>query len=80
MSPSRWISHAPSYLFGKLGTELEVFMNATGSHWTYEAVQTLISLVREGAPASVISLKLKRPITEVRAKIGDLGLTPPAEA
>ncbi len=55
-------------------------MNATGSHWTYEAVQTLISLVREGAPASVIGLKLKRPISEVWAKIGDLGLAPPVEA
>jgi hypothetical protein len=55
-------------------------MNPTEPRWTYEAVQALISLVREGAPASVISLKLKRPITEVRAKIGDLGLTPPAEA
>jgi hypothetical protein len=55
-------------------------MNAPDSHWTYEAVQTLIALAREGVPPSVISLKLKRPITEVRAKIGDLGLTPPAEA
>jgi hypothetical protein len=54
-------------------------MNPTGSHWTYEAVQTLISLAREGTPASVISLKLKRPIEEVRAKINDLGLTSPAE-
>jgi len=55
-------------------------MNLTESLWTYEAVQTLIALVREGAPAPVISLKLKRPITEVRAKINDLGLTPPADA
>jgi hypothetical protein len=55
-------------------------MNPTGSYWTYEAVQTLISLVKEGVPASVISLKLKRPITEVRAKINDLGLTAPVEA
>jgi len=47
-------------------------MNVTGSHWTYEAVQTLIALVKEGAPASVISLKLKRPITEVRAGSGNL--------
>jgi hypothetical protein len=69
-----------SYLLGKGGTYLEVFMNPTESHWTYEAVQTLIALVKEGVPASVISLKLKRPITEVRAKIDDLGLTPPAEA
>lgn len=55
-------------------------MNLTGSHWTYEAVQTLIALVKEGVPALVISLKLKRPITEVRAKINDLGLTAPMEA
>ena len=55
-------------------------MNPSESYWSYEAVQALISLIREGAPASVISLKLKRPITEVQAKIGDLGLTPPAEA
>ena len=55
-------------------------MTPTESHWTYEAVQSLIALVREGAPASVISLKLKRPISEVRTKINDLGLTPPAEA
>jgi hypothetical protein len=55
-------------------------MNLTDPHWTYEAVQTLIALVREGAPASVISLKLKRPITEVRTKINDLGLTRPADA
>jgi hypothetical protein len=54
-------------------------MNPTESYWSYEAVQALISLVRERAPASVISLTLKRPITEVRAKINDLGLTPPAE-
>ncbi len=55
-------------------------MNPTGSQWTYEAVQTLIALAKEGAPASVISLKLKRPISEVRAKIVDLGLATPAEA
>lgn len=47
--------------------------------WTYEAVQTLMSLAREGMPASVISLKLKRSITDVRAKLSDLGITPAAE-
>lgn len=47
--------------------------------WTYEAVQTLLSLAREGMPASVISLKLKRSITDVRAKLNDLGVTPAAE-
>jgi hypothetical protein len=54
-------------------------MNSAGSAWTYEAVQSLIALAREGVPVSVISLKLKRPITEVRAKLDDLGVTPPAE-
>ncbi|GEO13685.1 hypothetical protein [Microvirga aerophila] len=54
-------------------------MNPTESHWNYEAVQALIALVKEGVPASLISLKLKRPISEVRAKIDDLGLTPPPE-
>ena len=47
--------------------------------WTYEAVQMLLSLAREGMPASVISLKLKRSITDVRAKLSDLGVTPAAE-
>ncbi len=54
-------------------------MDVAGSHWTYEAVQALISLAREGVPVSVISLKLKRSVTEVRAKLSDLGVTPVAE-
>jgi hypothetical protein len=55
-------------------------MNGAEPRWTYEAVQTLVSLAREGVPVSVISLKLKRSITEVRAKLNDLGITPPSEA
>lgn len=47
--------------------------------WTYEAVQKLMLLAREGAPASIISLKLKRSITDVRSKLSDLGITPAAE-
>jgi hypothetical protein len=59
---------------------MEAFaMDVAGSHWTYEAVQALISLAREGVPVSVISLKLKRSVTEVRAKLSDLGVTPAAE-
>ncbi len=54
-------------------------MNAAEPRWTYESVQSLIALAREGTPVSVISLKLKRSITEVRAKLNDLGVTPPAE-
>ncbi len=49
------------------------------SPWTYEAVQLLKELAKEGMPASVISLKLKRPITDVRAKLSDLGITPAIE-
>lgn len=49
------------------------------SPWTYEAVQLLKELAKEGMPASVISLKLKRPIEEVRAKLNDLGITPALE-
>jgi len=54
-------------------------MNTAGDHWNYESVQALLALAREGAPVSVISLKLKRPVEEVRAKLTDLGITPAAE-
>ncbi len=54
-------------------------MNSAESHWNYEAVQSLLALAREGIPVSVISLKLKRSVTEVRAKLNDLGVTPAAE-
>lgn len=55
-------------------------MSPTESSWTFEAVQALVALAKEGTPVSVISLKLKRSVTEVRAKLNDLGVTPPAEA
>ena len=55
-------------------------MNSAESGWTFEAVQSLISLAKEGVPVSVISLKLKRPSADVRAKLNELGVTPPAEA
>ena len=54
-------------------------MNSAGGHWNYEAVQALLAMAREGVPVSVISLKLKRSIMEVRAKLDDLGVTPTAE-
>lgn len=54
-------------------------MNPAGESWNYESVQALLSLAREGIPVSVISLKLKRSVTEVRAKLNDLGVTPAAE-
>ena len=46
--------------------------------WTLEAVQQLKELAREGVSVPVISLKLKRSITAVRAKLAELGLTAPA--
>jgi hypothetical protein len=54
-------------------------MNDAGTPWSYEAVQALLSLAKEGTPVSVISLKLKRSVMDVRAKLSDLGVTPVAE-
>lgn len=54
-------------------------MNSAESEWTFEAVQTLIALAREGVPVPIMSLKLKRSVLDVRAKLNDLGLTPLAE-
>jgi hypothetical protein len=54
-------------------------MNTSEPNWTLEAVQLLVSLAKEGVPASVISLKLKRSIADIRAKLNELGLNPPEE-
>ncbi len=48
--------------------------------WTLEAVQQLAELAREGVPVPVISLKLKRSITSIHAKLTELGLTAPPGA
>ncbi|MET7242563.1 MULTISPECIES: hypothetical protein [Methylobacterium] len=48
--------------------------------WTLETVQQLKAMAREGVSASVMSLKLKRPVTAIHAKLAELGLTPAAEA
>ncbi|GJD49655.1 hypothetical protein OPKNFCMD_2388 [Methylobacterium crusticola] len=50
------------------------------SGWTLETVQQLKAMAREGVPASVMSLKLKRPVTAVHAKLAQLGITPASEA
>jgi hypothetical protein len=55
-------------------------MNATGeTTWTVESVQSLIGMARERVPPSVMSLKLKRPLTAVRAKLRELGISPLVE-
>jgi hypothetical protein len=48
--------------------------------WTLEAVQELAQLAREGVPVPVISLKLKRSIASIHAKLTELGLTAPSSA
>jgi hypothetical protein len=48
--------------------------------WTLEAVQELVTLTREGVPVSVISLKLKRSLASVEAKLAELGITPRPQA
>lgn len=48
--------------------------------WTLEAVQQLTELAREGVPVPVISLKLKRSIGSIHAKLAELGLSAPSGA
>lgn len=54
-------------------------MTADASSWTFDAVRQLTEMARERIPVSVISLKLKRPIESVSAKLAELGITPAAE-
>jgi hypothetical protein len=54
-------------------------MSSNEAQWTLEAVHTLVALAKEGVPVSVISLKLKRPIMDIRVKLNELGLAPSAE-
>jgi hypothetical protein len=44
--------------------------------WTLESVQALTEMARERIPVPVISLKLKRPVEAVSAKLAQLGITP----
>ena len=55
-------------------------MAASDTTWTLESVQTLTELARERVPVAVISLKLKRPIDAVTAKLSELGIVPAAGA
>ncbi|ACL60316.1 hypothetical protein [Methylobacterium nodulans] len=48
--------------------------------WTLETVQQLRTMAREGVPPSVMSLKLKRSVAAIHAKLAELGITPAAEA
>ena len=48
----------------------------TETTWSLDTVQTLRAMAREGITPEVMSLKLKRPVEAVRAKLAELGITP----
>jgi hypothetical protein len=54
-------------------------MATNDTAWTLESVQRLTEMAREGIPVSVMSLKLRRPIEIVAAKLSQLGITPAPE-
>jgi hypothetical protein len=49
-------------------------VNSHDRPWSYEDVQNLRQLVNEGVTDSVISLKMKRSIADIHAKLSELGL------
>lgn len=50
------------------------------TQWSLDAVHNLRSMAREGVSVTVISLRLKRPVDAVCAKLAELGITPKVEA
>lgn len=42
--------------------------------WTYEEVQELMRLAREGVTDALISIKTKRSLPEIHAKLSELGI------
>ncbi|WP_018262895.1 hypothetical protein [Methylobacterium sp. WSM2598] len=48
--------------------------------WTLETVQQLRAMAREGVAPAVMSLKLKRSVTQIHAKLAELGITPSAKS
>lgn len=43
--------------------------------WTVESVRQLREMADEKIPVATMSLKLKRPVESVRAKLAELGIT-----
>lgn len=43
--------------------------------WTVASVQALREMAKERIPVTAMSLKLKRPVEVVRAKLAEIGLT-----
>ncbi|TDR89659.1 hypothetical protein [Enterovirga rhinocerotis] len=44
--------------------------------WSLEAVAQLREMAKERIPVETMSLKLKRPVDQVRTKLGEIGITP----
>ncbi len=53
---------------------------ASETHWTLDSVQQLKEMAREGLTLPVMSLKLKKSVDAVAAKLAELGITPAASA
>ena len=43
--------------------------------WTLDAIRQLREMVEDRIPVATMSLKLKRPVEAVRAKLAEIGLT-----
>lgn len=52
---------------------------SAGIPWTYDAMRSLIRLAKDGRPATVVGLDLKRSVVDVRGKPYDLGLAAPMD-
>lgn len=42
--------------------------------WTLDAIQQLREMAKERIPVNTMSLKLKRPVDVVRAKLAEIGV------
>jgi hypothetical protein len=64
-----------SYIFRMATRKGDRMSNPDTRPWTYESVQELITLAREGVPDNVIAMKMKRPLADIHGKLSELGLS-----
>lgn len=57
------------------GSNSDGYARNAGKRWRREDERMLRELARRGAPLRLISLRLGRPDSAIRAKAGDLGLS-----
>ncbi|MCC5996746.1 MAG: hypothetical protein JJU18_10300 [Oceanicaulis sp.] len=57
------------------GASTAGYARNAGKRWRGEDLARLRTLARQGAPVRLISLRLGRPDSAIRAKAGELGLT-----